>query len=141
MDAELLQLAQAGVLALQVAALPNWEEIAAVVVSGVVGLLQCGVIAWGLRQMGKASEERTVQLDIMREESRGQLDIMREESREQTKVLADIGQGIRDQGMVLADIGQGIRDQAQAQTQVLADIGQGIRDQGMVLAKLLQPTP
>ena len=130
MDAELLQLAQAGVLALQVAALPNWAEIAAVVVSGVVGLLQCGVIAWGLRQMGKASEERTVQLDIMREESRGQLDIMREESREQTKVLADIGQGIRDQG---------IRDQAQ--TQVLADIGQGIRDQGMVLAKLLQPTP
>ena len=66
----------------------------------------------------------------MREESREQLDIMREESREQTKVLADIGQGIRDQG---------IRDQAQ--TQVLADIGQGIRDQGMVLAKLLQPTP
>ena len=112
MDAELLQLAQAGVLALQVGPPPNWAEIAAVVVSGVVGLLQCGVIAWGLRQMGKASEEHTAQLDIMREESRGQ-----------TKVLADIGQGIRDQGMVLADIGQ------------------GIRDQGMVLAKLLQPTP
>ena len=30
MDAELLQLAQAGVLALQVGAAPNWAEIAAV---------------------------------------------------------------------------------------------------------------
>ena len=120
MDAELLQLAQAGVVALQVGPPPNWAEIAAVVVSGVVGLLQCGVIAWGLRQMGKASEERTAQLDIMREESRGQLDIMREESRGQLDIM---------------------REESRGQTKVLADIGQGIRDQGMVLAKLLQPTP
>ena len=56
-----------------------------------IGVGQLIMIGWGLRQMGKvsedrnrqmgkASEERTLQLDIMREESRGQLDIMREES-------------------------------------------------------------
>ena len=131
MDAELLQLAQAGVLALQVGPPPNWAEIAAVVVSGVVGLLQCGVIAWGLRQMGKASEERTAQLDIMREESRGQLDIMREESRGQLDIMREESRGQLDI----------MREESRGQTKVLADIGQGIRDQGMVLAKLLQPTP
>ena len=107
-----------------------------------IGVGQLIMIGWGLRQMGKASEERTLQLDIMREESRGQLDIMREESRGQTKVLADIGQ---------ADIGHtrpgdGVSryrpgDTRPGDTMVLADIGQGIRDQGMVLAKLLQQTP
>ena len=96
-----------------------------------IGVGQLIMIGWGLRQMGKvsedrnrqmskASEERTAQLDIMREESRGQLDIMREESRGQLDIM---------------------REESRAQIEVLADIGQGIRDQGMVLAKLLQPTP
>ena len=93
MDAELLQLARDGVLALQVGAAPNWAEIAAVVVSGVVGLLQCGMIAWGLRRWGQDTDK-----------IRKQNERWREESREQTKVLADIGQGIRDQGMVLAKL-------------------------------------
>ena len=122
MEAEVIKLAQAGVTALQAGPPPNWAEIVAAVGGGVVGLVQCGLIAWGLRQMGKVSEDRNrqmsksseertaqldimrAQLDIMREESRGQLDIMREESRAQTKVLADIGQGIREQGMVLAKL-------------------------------------
>ena len=131
MEAEFIKLAQAGVTALQAGPPPNWAEIVAAVGGGVVGLVQCGLIAWGLRQMGKvsedrnrqmskSSEERTAQLDIMREESRGQLDIMREESRAQLDIM---------------------REESRAQTKVLADIGQGIRDQGMVLAKLLQPTP
>ena len=89
MEAEVIKLAQAGVLALQTGPPPNWAEIAAVVVSGGVGLLQCGVIAWGLRQMSKASEDRNRQLDLM---ETGQ----REQSRIQAETLGQIGQGITD---------------------------------------------
>ena len=78
-------------------------ETIGMVAAIVIGLGQLYLIERGLAQMAQSSEER------------------REENRTQTKLLADIGQGIRDQ--------------AQAQTQVLADIGQGIRDQGKALER------
>ncbi len=62
-----------------------------------VGIGQLIMIGWGLRQMGKASEDRNRQLDIMaasqseqaqalREESR----LRREESRVQLEALAQL---------------------------------------------------
>ena len=48
MEAEVIKLAQAGVAALQAGQPSNWAEIAAVVVSGVVGLGQIGMIGGGL---------------------------------------------------------------------------------------------
>ena len=100
MEAEVIKLAQAGVVALQVGPPPNWAEIGAVIVTGVVGLLQCGVIAWGLRQMSKASEERAQQMSQASEDRNRQLDIMETGQREQSRIQADtlgqIGQGITE---------------------------------------------
>ena len=65
MEAEVIKLAQAGVLALQTGPPPNWAEIAAVVVSGVVGLGQIGMIGVGLWLMNKNGNRRDLQLDAM----------------------------------------------------------------------------
>ena len=71
MEAEALELARQAVAALQAANTPNWAEVVGVIVSGVVGLGQIGLIAWGLRRMGIASEERNRQLDIMEGKPKG----------------------------------------------------------------------
>ena len=68
------------VQALHALAEPKWTDIA----QAIVGLLQCGLIYFGLRQMGKASEERNRQLD----QQGRQLD-------QQGEVLAAIGAGIQ----------------------------------------------
>ena len=47
MESEFLQLAREAVAAMQ--GPPTWTDVAAVT----VGFLQVGLIAWGLRQMGK----------------------------------------------------------------------------------------
>ena len=86
MEAELLQLAREAVAALQTGPPPNWAEVAALFVGAAVGFGQIGLIAWGLRQMGRASEERNRQLD------------------QQGEALRDIGQALRDQGQVLAEL-------------------------------------
>ena len=86
MEAELLQLAREATAALQAANQPNWTEVVGVVVSGTVGLGQIGLIAWGLRQMGKASEDRNRQLDIMEAAQRRQGDALER----QGEVLAEL---------------------------------------------------
>ena len=83
MDAEFLQLAREAVVALRQ---PNWAEVAALIVSGVVGFGQIGLIGWGLHRMGKASEERNRQLD------------------QQAETLGKIGQALDRQGEVLAEL-------------------------------------
>ena len=88
-----------------------WAQVAATVV---IGLGQLGMIGWGLRQMGKASEDRNRQMSIDSEDRNRQLDIMaasqseqaqafqeesrvrREESRIQAETLGQIGQGITE---------------------------------------------
>lgn len=86
MEAELLQLAREAVAALQTGPPPNWTEVVGLFVSAAVGFGQIGLIAWGLRQMGRASEERNRQLD------------------QQGEALREIGQALRDQGQVLAEL-------------------------------------
>ena len=83
MDAESLQLAREAVVALRQ---PNWAEVAGLIVSGVVGFGQIGLIGWGLWRMGKASEERNRQLD------------------QQAETLGKIGQALDRQGEVLAEL-------------------------------------
>ena len=101
MEAELLQLAREAVTALQTGPPPNWTEVAGLLVSAAVGFGQIGLIAWGLRQMGRASEERNRQLD------------------QQGEALRDIGQALRDQGQALRDQGQALRDQSQVLAELL----------------------
>ena len=74
-----------------------WAQVAATVV---IGLGQLGMIGWGLRQMGKASEDRNRQMSIDSEDRKRQLDLMetgqREQSRIQAETLGQIGQGITE---------------------------------------------
>lgn len=88
MEAEFLQLAQEAVAALQAAARPNWAEVAGLIVGGVVGFGQIGLIGWGLHRMGKASEERNRQLD------------------QQAETLGKIGQALDRQGQALERQGE-----------------------------------
>ncbi len=62
-QAELIQLGWEAVAALEAGPPPNWAEIAAVIVSGVVGVAQLGVISWGLWRWGKDIAKRGVVLD------------------------------------------------------------------------------
>ncbi len=101
MDAALLQLAREAVAALQTGPPPNWAEIAGLVVSAVVGFGQIGLIAWGLRQMGKASEERNRQLD------------------QQADILGKIGQALDRQGAALDRQGAALERQGEVLAELL----------------------
>ena len=87
MEAEALELARRAVAALQAANTPNWAEGVGVIVSGVVGLGQIGLIAWGLRRMGIASEERNRQLDIMEASQRAMLQALDRQGRALEELL------------------------------------------------------
>ena len=94
MEAEALELARQAVAGLQAANSPSWTDVAGVIVTGMVGVAQCGLIGWGLRQIGKASDDRNRQLDAMeaRQEAQGQ-------------ALAQIGQALDRQGQALEQQG------------------------------------
>lgn len=85
MDAEFLQLAREAVVALRQ---PNWAEVAGLIVSGMVGFGQIGLIGRGLHRMGEASEERNRQLD------------------QQAETLGKIGQALDRQGQALERQGE-----------------------------------
>ena len=82
-----------------------WAQVFATLV---VGLVQCGLIAWGLRQMGKASEERNRQLDIMeaaqREQSQAMTQAFTQQGAAMTQALTQQGQALERQGEVLAEL-------------------------------------
>ena len=91
-----------------------WAQVVAMVT---VGGVQCYLIARGLWHMGKASEDRNKQLDIMEAAQR-----------EQSRVQAE---ALRDQGQVLGQIGQALERQGEAMTKAFTQ-------QGEVLAELLR---
>ena len=62
-DMTTAQAVAAIVQALHALATPKWTDIVQAVSVSIVGLLQCGLIYFGLRQMSKASDERNRQLD------------------------------------------------------------------------------
>ncbi len=83
-----------------------WAQVVATLV---VGLAQCGLIAWGLRRMGIASEERNRQLD------------------QHAEVLGKIGQALDRQGAAF-----------DRQGEMMTEALQGLRQQNEVLAELLR---
>ena len=93
MEAEFLQLAREAVAALEAGPPPNWAEIAAVIVSGVVGVAQLGLISWGLWRWGKDIEKQRRRTDEWVERFAAQGD-----------VLAGIGQGLRAQSEALGEL-------------------------------------
>ncbi len=70
-------LARQAVLALQASNQPTWTDVAGAIVSALVGLGQCGLIAWGLWRMGQTGARRDKQID------------------QQGKALEEMGAGIR----------------------------------------------
>ena len=61
MDPEVRELATAAVTALQTIAAnssPHWTDVAGVIVALVVGVAQCGLIAWGIRVMHNSNLTR-----------------------------------------------------------------------------------
>ena len=102
MDPEMLELAQSAVAALQAATQPTWTDITTALAAVVVGVTQCGLIAWGIRVMRDSNQSRDATLIALKDQS---------------QALADVGAALRDQG-------QALRDQSQA----LADIGAGIQE-------------
>ena len=59
-------LAVAAVEALQAANQPKWTEI----IAALVGVAQCGLIAWGITLMRASNENRKVQMDLMIQQSK-----------------------------------------------------------------------
>ena len=99
--------------------LSYWQSWAAFLQVGaalLVGLVQCGLLAWGISVMQESNKSRDATLTTLGDQSQA--------LRDQGQVLRDQGQALRDQSQVLADIGQALRDQSQA----LADIGAGIQE-------------
>ena len=68
-----------------------------------IGVGQLLLIAWGLRQMGKASQERNRQLDAMEAAQ-------------------------REQGQALRDIGQALERQGEAMTQAFTQQGEALAE-------------
>ena len=97
MEAELVQLAQEAVAALQAAYRTSWVEVAQLIVSS-VGL---GAIFWGLAQMQQAGRRRDREIDVMAE-------TMRESTRALGQGLERQGeamtQALKQQGEVLAEL-------------------------------------
>ncbi len=94
-------------------------QIASLAVPLFVGLLQCGLIGWGLWMMSISNKSR--------EATNAALLGMGAALRSQSAVLADIGAGLRSQSAVLADIGAGIREQSA-----------GLREQSAGIRALLE---
>ena len=90
MEAEFFQLAQEAATALQAANQPNWAEIAAVIVSGVVGLGQLILIGVGLAMMKRSGDRRDRQLDLMEAGQREQSERLGTALERQGEVLAEL---------------------------------------------------
>ncbi len=86
MEAELVQLAQRAVVALEAANSTSWVEVVQLGV-GSVGL---GAILWGLAQMQQAGRRRDREIDVMAEN-------MRESTR-------TVGQALERQGRALEEL-------------------------------------
>ena len=79
-------------------------QIASLAVPLFVGLVQCGLIGWGLWMMSISTKSR--------EANNAALLGMGAALQSQSAILADIGATLQSQSAVLADIGAGIREQS-----------------------------
>ena len=97
MNEELLTRA---VLALESMANPGltWSDLIALG----IGLLQCGLITYGLRMMQAGNEDRTIQTRTLAEQTRI--------SAEQTRTLAEQTRISAEQTRALTDMAAGIRE-------------------------------
>ncbi len=94
----------------------GWAAFLQVGAALLVGLVQSGLLAWGISVMKESNKGRDATLTALRDQS---------------QALADIGAALRGQSQALRDQRQASQDQSQAlrdQSQALADIGAGIQE-------------
>ena len=101
MDPETRERATAAVEALQIMAANSSNRL-----GDIVGLVQCGLIGYGLWIMHRGNADRAEQQQSQAEQMKSQ----QQSQQQQTATLADIGTALRQQGAVLADIGAGIQE-------------------------------
>ncbi len=121
--------------------LSYWQSWAAFMQVGaalLVGLVQCGLLAWGISVMKESNTGRDAILTSLRDQSQVLADIGAA-LRDQSQAYQDQRQASQDQGQALADIGAALRDQRQTsqdQSQAFRDQGQALRDQSQALADI-----
>lgn len=91
---------------------PMWTDVAAVIVAGVVGLGQCGLIAYGIHVMKGSNESREAGMEALRNQHQETMTTL------QTNHDATMAT-VQTQAQVLAEIGAGIREQSAGIREVL----------------------
>ena len=125
---------EAATLALQQAQL--WAAVAIPVVAGLVGAGQCGLIWYGIRQMGAAGTAREKREDARHVEAMRALDSQAEAFRGQGEALRAVVQGLEQQGETLRAVVQGLEQQGET----LRAVVQGMEKQGQALEALIERT-
>lgn len=74
--------------AVRILAQPSWTDIVTALAAVGIGLLQTGLIAWGLWQMRVSSRERNRQLDAIAETQRVQMETLTLHTRALERLLA-----------------------------------------------------
>ena len=109
-----------------------------------VGVMQCGLIGWGVFVMQGSTASRDATLLALQNQgealkNQGEaLRDQREAFQNQGEVLKDQG-AVRDQGEALKNQGEALKDQGAAfqnQREALQNQGAALRDQGEVLAAI-----
>ena len=110
-----------------------------------VGVMQCGLIGWGVFVMQGSTASRDATLLALQNQgealkNQGEaLRDQREAFQNQGEVLKDQGAALRDQGEDLKNQGEVLKDQGAAfqnQREALQNQGAALRDQGEVLAAI-----
>ena len=118
---------EAATLALQQAQL--WAAVAIPVVAGLVGAGQCGLIWYGIRQMGAAGTAREKREDARHVEAMRALD-------SQAEALLAVVRGMEQQGEALRALVRGLEQQGET----LRAVVQGMEKQGQALEALIERT-
>ncbi len=103
-----------------------------------VGVMQCGLIGWGVFVMQGSTASRDATLLALQNQGEALRD-QREAFQNQGEVLKDQGAALRDQGEALKNQGEVLKDQGAAfqnQREALQNQGAALRDQGEVLAAI-----
>ena len=107
MDPETRELASAAVEALQIMAANSSNRL-----GDLVGLIQCGLIGYGLWIMQKGNADRAEQVKYQQKHQE-----------QQGALLADIGAALREQSAGLREQSAGLREQSAGIRELLRDRG------------------
>ena len=125
MDPETRELARAAVEALQTIAANSSNRL-----GDIVGLIQCGLIGYGLWIMQRGNADRAEQVKYQQQYQERQETALEQ----QGAALADIGAALREQSAGLREQSAGLREQSAG----LREQSAGLREQSAGIRELLR---